>query len=141
MNIGGVYISNIKGIVMKQFNLEEYLANPNRKVVTRGGSPARIICTNRKGNWQPILALIQVRANTMEVPLTFSTDGKYDIGRESNYDLFFTPEKHEGWINVYLDAENDGYVGTCIYKSKEKAEESGKKGSSYITTLKIEWEE
>lgn len=30
---------------MKQFSLKEYLAHPEKKVVTRDGRPARIICT------------------------------------------------------------------------------------------------
>ena len=34
---------------MKQFNLEEYLKDPNKKVVTRDGRNARIVCTDRKG--------------------------------------------------------------------------------------------
>lgn len=61
-----------------------------------------------------------------------------------NLILFFAPEKKEGWINIYLDAldaENGSCVETCIYKSKEEVEESGKKWSFYITTVKIEWEE
>ena len=33
---------------MKQFNLEEYLKNPSRKVITRDGREARIICTEGK---------------------------------------------------------------------------------------------
>ena len=66
--------------------------------------------------------------------------GKFRGGYDSHLDLFFASEKHEGWINIYLDADNSSYVGTCIYKSKEESEESGKKWSCYITTLKIEWE-
>ena len=31
---------------MKQFSLEEYLANPSKKVVTRDGRNVRIICTD-----------------------------------------------------------------------------------------------
>ena len=42
---------------MKQFNLEEYLQNPSRKVVTRNGSKVRTICTDKKGD-SPIVALI-----------------------------------------------------------------------------------
>ena len=42
---------------MKQFSLEEYLKNPDRKVVTRNGLPVRIICTDRKDKW-PIVALV-----------------------------------------------------------------------------------
>ena len=53
----------------------------------------------------------------------------------------FAPEKREGWINIYLDVVNSSYVGTHIYKSKEEAEERGKKWSGYIATHKIEWTE
>ena len=31
---------------MKQFNLDEYLANPSMEVVTRDGRAAKIHCTN-----------------------------------------------------------------------------------------------
>lgn len=40
---------------MKQFNLDEYLANPSRKVVTRDGRNVRIRCTDRKSEEQPIV--------------------------------------------------------------------------------------
>lgn len=33
---------------MKPFNLEEYLANPSKKVVTRKGLDVRIVCTDVK---------------------------------------------------------------------------------------------
>ena len=124
---------------MKQFNLKEYLANPNRKVVTRDGHPARIICTDRKGSNQPILALVQVSADPIEVALTFGTDGTYDIGRESCYDLFFAPKKHEGWITLYK-SDSGGYVlGKEIYFSEEQAEVLA--CSACIAIVKIEWEE
>ena len=42
---------------MKEFNLQEQLANPSQKVMTRDGRKARIVCTDMK-NEQPILALI-----------------------------------------------------------------------------------
>ena len=125
---------------MKPFNLEEYLANPTRKIVTREGNPARIICTDAKSEKYQVVALV-TKKDEIESLATFDTSGKYWSGCNSHLDLFFSPEKHEGWINIYLDADNSSYVGTCIYKSKEEAEESGKKWSCYITTLKIEWEE
>ena len=43
---------------MKPFNLEEYLKNPSRKVVTREGIKARVVCTDRKSESFPIIALI-----------------------------------------------------------------------------------
>lgn len=44
---------------MEQFNLEIYLKNPDQKIVTRDGRSVRIICTNRKSENCPIVALIQ----------------------------------------------------------------------------------
>ena len=122
---------------MKPFNLEEYLKNPLRKVVTRDGRNVRIICTNAKGNF-PIIALVKTHNDT-EVALRLSEDGHFYNDAEDSYDLFFATEKQEGWINVYLDDQNNSYVGTCIFKSKEEAENSGKIWRGYVTTLKIEW--
>lgn len=42
---------------MKQFDLQEYLKNPQKKIVTRDGERARIICTDRNPNY-PIVALV-----------------------------------------------------------------------------------
>lgn len=128
---------------MKQFNLEEYLANPNRKVVTRDGCPARIICTDRKGGNQPILALVQVRADPMEVALTFGTDGTYDIGRESNYDLFFAPKKYEGWT-LFVNWESIGpdILDSIIYATREEAQRMRETHPGrYGAIVKLEWEE
>ena len=126
-------------IVMKQFNLDEYLKNPNRKVITRDGHDVRIVCTDCKNYEYPTVAL--VTCDDDEFVVNCTKEGKCHTSNKYKYDLFFASEKKEGWINIYLDAENSSYVGTCIYKSKEEAEESGKKWSCYITTVKIEWEE
>ena len=42
---------------MKQFNLEEYKKNPNRKVITRDGRSVRILCTDQKGTEYSVIAL------------------------------------------------------------------------------------
>ena len=47
------------GIDMKPFNLEEYLKNPDKKVVTRDGRNVRIICTDRRDSVYPIVVLIE----------------------------------------------------------------------------------
>ena len=123
---------------MKPFNLEEYLKNPSRKVVTRDGQSVKIHCTDFDDNEYPIIARVE---GTL-VSTSFTKDGKYlKSNGDSKYDLFFAPEQYEGWVNVFLDADNDGYVGNWIYNSKEEAEERGKKRSGYKTTTKIEWEE
>lgn len=124
---------------MKQFNLEEYLKNPNKKVITRDGNSVRILCTDAKGNF-PIVALVKTY-NGSENVIRLRENGHFYNDADDSRDLFFVSEKKEGWINIYLDVENSSYVETCIYKSKEEAEESGKKWSRYITTVRIEWEE
>ena len=98
---------------------------------------ARIICTDADSE-RNIIGLIRIKIG--EVAYEYYPNGIRSYGYESDLDLFFVDEKKKGWINIYLDAENSSYVGTCIYKSKEEAEESGKKWSCYITTVKIEWE-
>ena len=124
---------------MKPFNLDEYLKNPNKKMVTRDGRKVtRIICTDARGSY-PVVALIEQYGS--DIDFAFTKDGRYLTDEIDGKDLFFVTEKHEGWINIYLDAVNSSYVGTHIYKSKEEAEESGKKWSGYITTHKIEWTE
>ena len=124
---------------MKPFNLKEYLTNPSRKIVTRDGRIVKIHCTNYDSR-QPIIAQIEDH----NFSRAFTEDGRYYINDIiSPYDLFFAPEKHEGWINIFKGVSNDNcFVGpTRIFKTKEHAEELGKDVSGYITTIKIEWEE
>ena len=122
---------------MKQFNLEEYLKNPSRKVVTRDGKSVRIRCTDRKDAVYPIVALID--SNGKEEILSYTKNGYfYYDGRKDVNDLFFAPEKHEGWVNVYKDGDRF-YSSMDILKTKDKAEALSCR--SCIATVKIEWEE
>ena len=122
---------------MKPFNLEEYLANPSKKVVTRDGRKARIICTDAKTLY-PIIALVESTDGTTEQLLSFIKNGKYFDNRSNAEDLFFAPEKHEGWVNIYKN-ERDYYFWKFIYPKKTDAEAVA--DSTCIATVKIEWEE
>ena len=126
---------------MEQFSLKKYLANPTRKVVTRDGYPVRIICTDRKDLNFPIITLIERKLGGAEVIYAHTKDGRYCDTTPTGYDLFFAPEKHEGWINIYRNEDEDYYKGMVIFSSKEDAIEKGRRFSDYITTTKIEWEE
>ena len=121
---------------MKQFSLDEYLANPSRKVVTRDGKNVRIVCTDKKGNDYPVVALIEWEK--VEEACDYTKDGYLNDGHITDYDLFFAPEKHEGWVNIYK-AGFTRYTNTCIWPTEERAKERA--GDGYITTIKIEWEE
>ena len=125
---------------MEQFSLEKYLANPSRKVVTRDGRRARVICTDMKSTTYPVVALIE-NGSDYEQLTTFSKNGEYAVNESSISDLFFAPERHEGWINIYRNDDEDYYKGKIIYSSKEDAIKRGEKTPYYITTTKIEWEE
>lgn len=122
---------------MKQFNLEEYLKNPSRKVVTRNGSKVRIICTDKKGAC-PIVALVTRDDGVAEETVTYTKNGKFFKDTSYNCDLFFAPEKHEGWVNVMGLKSNEMYCG-FIYKSEEEAIRN--RIETEIATVKIEWEE
>ena len=125
---------------MKQFNLNKYLANPSRKVVTREGRDVRIICTDRKGDC-PIVALIKKPDGDSEVVAAYSKNGVTNEYARALYDLFFAPEKHEGWVNIYKVNNFYHTEDELVYNSKKEAEMEGKNYMSYIATVKIEWEE
>ena len=116
---------------MKQFSLKEYLKNPSRKVVTRDGRKVRIICTDAKGNC-PVVGLVDYE--NYEVALNVTRNGKID----GVSDLFFAPEKHEGWVNVHK-AGNTPYLDSCIWPAEEEAKKWA--NDDYVATVKIKWEE
>ncbi len=120
---------------MKQFNVEEYLKKHRREVVTRDGQKARILSCDLKNDTYTVVAA--VKDGNVEVPLTYTEQGKAILGRDSNSDLFFAPKKHEGWVNVW-ELEDHQRCGSFIYSSEEEAKMHGK-GS--LATIKIEWEE
>ena len=130
---------------MKQFNLDEYLKNPSRKVVTRDGRDVRIICTDKKGTLYPVVGLVDI--GNREITLHYTRKGEHWISKESDRDIFFTPEKHEGWVNIYkagapretLGCMVTRYVGSSIWPTEEAAKTAA--DADDIVTIKIEWEE
>ena len=126
---------------MKPFNLEEYLKNPKRKVITRDGRPVRIVCTDRAGlAAKPIVALITL-PNGDEVIKTFWDNGIETAGSEDKNDLFFAPEKHEGWIviNKWPDGVRD--TNGIIYHTKLDIPDIPPESIQLVAPIKIEWEE
>lgn len=127
---------------MKQFNVEEYLKKHRREVVTRDGRKARILCCDLKND--PYTVVAAVMDGNTEVALTYTEQGKAFIGgRDSGSDLFFAPEKHEVWVNVYRRSSEDvGGIGFgCTYSSEEEAKEGIVPSLDCVATIKIEWEE
>lgn len=127
---------------MKQFNLQEYLANPSLQVVTRDGRKVtRFLCTDAKTDFQ-IIALVEATpGSTMECLRTYTKDGNFFVDQISPNDLFFAPEKHEGWIiiNKWPDGERD--TNGIIYHTKSDIPDMPPVGGQRVATIKIEWEE
>ena len=124
---------------MKQFNLEEYLKNPTKKVITGSGKSVRIICTNKLDSTTPIVALIYKGAE--EAIQLYTKEGRI-ISKYPcfEHDLFFAPVKKSGWINLYK-INSIITPGAQAYNTKEEAELAAGDKSYYISTIKIEWEE
>ena len=124
---------------MKQFNLEEYLKNPNKKVITRDGRSVRIICTNRLDENYPVIALVKNEDYEMCYNYTIFGELYTDKNRDCELDLFFVTEKKEGWINLFKI--NSAMTIGEIYNTEEEAKSAIAKSLVYISTVKIEWEE
>lgn len=130
---------------MKRFSLEEYLANPDKEVITRNGDPVRIICTDRESSVnQPVVALVKT-SDLGEVCNVFSADGSfYEVCGESPFDLFFKTTKREGWVNIFSFPAPEARTDGGIYGSYEEAKSFVKNNPDseyYVATVKIEWEE
>ena len=127
-------------LIMKPFNLKEYLANPSRKVVTWDGKKVkRILCTDAAGSY-PIVALVEnnIGSRAADSAFQYTVDGRYILGETDSKDLFFAPEKYERWINLYKD-DDIVYASMDTFKTKKEAEVAS--CSTCIATVKIEWEE
>ena len=125
---------------MKPFNLEEYLANPSKKIITKDGRKVkRVLCTDAMGSY-PIVVLIEKPNSNEEVADQYTKNGRYFINGKDDKDLFFATEKHEKWVNVYLKSNGDLNFGKT-YSSEEEAKNGVASYATCVTTIKVEWEE
>lgn len=105
---------------MKQFNLEEYLANPSRRVVTRDGDNVRIICTDARGDY-PIIALAENPYEVRDIIHSYTKEGYFYVSENPcPFDLSFAPEKKKGWVNIYRDLKIDELCCRYIYFLQKK---------------------
>ena len=124
---------------MKEFNLDEYLKNPKRKVVTRDGREVtRILCTDAKSKSYPIVALIKSPDEEEEYPFRYTVNGQYFPDYKQQYDLFFVTEKDEGW-GVISGSSHFSSIFSSKKEAEEYIERAGTKNTA--TIAKIEWED
>ena len=122
---------------MKQFNLQEYLANPNRQVVTRDGRPVRIICTDSDAEGGSIVAIV-TKDDKKNVLLYYENGTYFGLDSSSVDDLFFAPTIVKRWGIVYRKAERLFDTREEAEKWMEEAKEDEKK---FCSVCKVEWEE
>lgn len=122
-----------KKLNLKEFDLEA--AKAGKPVCTRDGRKARIICFDLNNKNFPIVAIIN--CDTEENAYQYDIDGVCDE-HDNNLNLMMSPEKKEGWLNIYKDFED---TVCCVYPTEKEALEDGETEKDYITTIKIEWEE
>jgi hypothetical protein len=120
------------------FNLDSYLKDPTKKVVTRDGRSVRILATDLKNDNYPIVGTIP--GEDGEIPNIFTKEGKFFNGPSLEVeDLMFEVTPKEYWVNVYRDVFNV-YTGST-FDSREKAMGNIiQSEQQYLTTIKI-WEE
>ena len=132
-----------KKLNLKEFNLEA--AKSGKPVCTRDGRKARIVCFDAKGD-QPIIALVEAKGNKdaliEKVERYFINGHSVFEVRETNNDLMMLPEKKEGWINICrnLNTNKTELDTKDIYNTKEEALQN-LSSMTYVTTVKINWEE
>ena len=132
--------------ILKEFDLEA--AKAGKPVCTRDGRKARIICFDYKGatNDYPIVALMEYnndKGDVFEKVEKYTNEGNYNKygGNKHPNDLMMLPEKHEGWVNICKNADDDYFV-KGIFRSEKFARNNGVNYPGLIiATVKISWEE
>lgn len=117
---------------MERFNLNTWLEDKSRKIVTRDGKKVRIICYDVKQGkddcYVPIIALVDKGEEIGEMSYYYSEDGRFLRNPEQthNLDLFFADNENteltefeEEILNLLNCATPEGHGAPTIEKIKE----------------------
>lgn len=122
---------------LKPFDLEA--AKAGASVVTREGTPARIICFDRISNSQ-MVALIKNATGDEDV-CTYTLNGEYINGYESSFDLFMAPKIITKFVTVSRIGKKI-VLGSKLFDTQEDVDKYGKYLTEYrVGIAKVEWEE
>ena len=99
----------------------------------------RILCTDLDDNDYPVAAVV----GNFHVD-KYTAEGLFQAGKETKYDLFFAPEKHEGFTLFVNNSESIGpdILDSIIYATREEAQRMRENyPGRYGAIVKLEWEE
>lgn len=129
---------------MKAFDLQA--AKAGRRVCTRDGRPARVVCFDAKCS-PPVIALI-TQPDGSECLERYYDDGRFTILNETESDLMMAPEYRHGWINIFMDEESYyvgdtvHYLNSQLFPTEEMALEYAKRSAKkLVATKEVRWEE
>ena len=127
-----------KKLNLKPFDLQK--AKQGKPVCTRDGRKARIICFDLQSiEKTPIVAAVQV-TDKQEVISHYYEDGRQFVDGISELDLMMLPEKKERWINIYRNEKGEYWSEQILFSTKKDATDFVH-DHTYVTTVKVEWEE
>lgn len=109
--------------MIRNFDLNEYLANPDLHVVTRCGMPVRIVCTDVKLYRQPVLGLLYDINTGSEMTQSYMADGRVFKDYTDRYDLLFDDEHKKYHVCLFRDVNNHDIVYTRIAVTADALEE------------------
>ena len=92
------------------------------------------------GTSYPVLAICRVNP-THDCYYSYTLNGKHNLGIDSRLDLFFAPEKKEGWLNLYKDGNGRVVIGAVYPIEYEEIAKMASADKDYVATCKITWEE
>ena len=127
----------MKKEIIKPFDLEAY--KKGAKVKTRNGQEVRIICTNYKNEYFPIIALVKINDNN-EVVLLYTSKGKVQPTNKiiSNNDLVIVEEVEEPefWSDKKYEFVNGYFIGDSSNIIHDSGTRYTQKKYSYFATRK-----
>lgn len=97
-------------------------------VMTKDGSPVKILCADVKHATFEVVGIIQV--NNTEEPSRWTSEGSFygEADMPCRQDLIPVPKKHVRWAYV----NNDGSVAEILYTDEEKTERNYYKNGKWV---------
>jgi len=110
-----------------------------KKYKTRDGRPARVIVTDKKGNF-PVVALVTSKDGLEESQFSYDATGRYlGYSQPHHIDIIEVQPEITVWMNVYKNVQTGEYMPGAYLK--ENAAKLPKPGQGTVARVKITFNE